>query len=230
MLLALALVPASAGAANRRISISDYRWSDPDIHIDLGEHVTWYWIGPDTMHSVTGTSDNDRGLDSDPDTTQPNHRIGDDYQLAFDDPGVYLFQCKLHSTVRGTITVSASPGDPASEPDPVPKSKVDLRPPRLTGLRLGSHTLGRRGTNMTFSLGDRGKLDADFYRYDRRGHRHFAGYASWKAHVGLNGVRFGDRRKHFRPRPGSYLAVVRASDRSRNTAEPRRLHFRIRRR
>ena len=48
------LVPAAAGASNRRISISNYSWSDPEIDLDLGEHVTWYWTGPDLMHSVTG--------------------------------------------------------------------------------------------------------------------------------------------------------------------------------
>ncbi len=76
VLLAATLLPAAADAANRRISISDYRWSSPDIHIDLGEHVTWYWVGPDTMHSVTGDSPNSLQFDSDPQTGQPNHDIG----------------------------------------------------------------------------------------------------------------------------------------------------------
>ena len=53
---------ASAGAANRRVAIGHYQWSIPQIHLDLGEHVTWYWVGPDTLHSVTGTSPNDAGL------------------------------------------------------------------------------------------------------------------------------------------------------------------------
>lgn len=229
-LLALALLPASASGANRRISISDYRWSDPDIQIDLGEHVTWYWTGPDTMHSVTGSSANAAGLDSDPQTGQPNHDIGDSFKLDFNQPGVYQFHCKLHSTVKGTITVSPVPGDPAGEPDPVPKSNVDLRPPRLREVRLGSRRFGRRGTSMKFSLGERAKLDADFYRYDADGRRHFAGYASWKGHVGFNGVRFGARREHFRPRPGRYLAVLRATDGAQNTADPRRLRFVIRHR
>jgi hypothetical protein len=43
-------------------------------------------------------------------------------------------------------------------------------------------------------------------------------------------VRFGDRSKHFKPRPGRYLAVVSATDESQNTAKPRRLKFSIRRR
>jgi plastocyanin len=229
-LLTVALLPASAVAGNRRIAISNYQWSSPDISIDLGEHVTWYWTGPDTMHSVTGDSPNDTQLDSDPNTGLPNHDIGDSFRLDFNQPGVYKFRCKLHSTVRGTITVSAVPGDPTDEPDDVPKSNVDRRPPRLAAVHLASRHFGRRGTNLRFSMGERGKLDAEYYRYDEDGHRHFAGYSKWNAHVGFNGVRFGAHSKHFQPRPGRYLAVISATDQAQNTAKPRRVRFRIRNR
>lgn len=222
------LVPAASDAANRRVAISDYSWSETDLRIDRGEHVSWYWVGPDTMHSVTGTSANADGLDSDPGINQPQHRIGDEFRLDFNAPGVYEFNCKLHSTVRGTVTVSPSPGDPVSEPDPIPRSSVDLTPPRLRGLRLGAREFGRRGTSLKFSLAERGKLDAEFFRYDADGDRRFAGYTSWRGHIGFNGVRIGGRSKHFRPRPGSYLAVLRATDRASNTSEPRRLRFSIR--
>lgn len=229
LIVALLLVPA-AGAANRRIAISDYRWSDPEIEINAGEHVTWYWIGPDTMHSITGISANDLGIDSDPDTNQPNHTIGDHFQVTFDRPGTFEFQCKLHSTVHGSIVVDPTPGDPTAEPDPVPKSKVDLTAPRIRDLRLGGRTLGRRGTSLSFSLGENAKLAADYYRYDGEGHRHYAGYATWPGHVGFNGVRFGAHRKHFSPRPGRYLAIMRATDEAYNTSDPRRLRFTIRKR
>ena len=96
------MLPAAADAANRRISISNYQWSDDDLHLDLGEHVTWYWTGPDTMHSITGQPPNATQWDSDPGTL-PQHNIGDDYQLSFDQPGIYHFQCKIHSLVAGTV-------------------------------------------------------------------------------------------------------------------------------
>lgn len=223
------MAPA-AGAENRRIAISNYSWSDANLELDLGEHVTWYWTGPDLMHSVTGESANAAGLDSDPQTNQPQHELGDSFQLSFGQPGVYRLQCKLHSTVQGTITVSATPGDPSSEPDPVPQSNVDLTPPRLRELKLGSRAFGRRGTSLTFSLGERSRLSADLYRYDAEGHRHFAGYRTWKGYIGFNGVRIGHRGEHFRPRPGSYLAVLTATDQANNTSTPRRLRFQIRRR
>ena len=40
------LVPALAGASNRRISISNYRWSEPEVHVDAGEHVELVLGGP----------------------------------------------------------------------------------------------------------------------------------------------------------------------------------------
>jgi len=226
--LAATLIPAGADAANRRISISDYRWSTPDIHINLGEHVTWYWIGPDTMHSVTGDSPNSAGLDSDPQTGQPNHDIGDSFRLDFDAPGTYLFHCKLHSTVKGTITVSDTPGDPNSEPDPVPQSKVDRKPPQLRDIRLNKPVIGRRGTNLRFSIGESSRVSADIYRFDADGHRRYDGYRTWSSHVGWNGVRFGNRSKHFRARPGRYVAELTAIDKSANSSKVKHVKFSIR--
>ena len=222
------VLAAPAAAANRRISISDYRWSNSDIHIDLGEHVTWYWIGPDIMHSVTGDPPNAVGIDSDPQTNSPKHQIGDTFQLEFDTPGTYSFTCKLHSAVHGTVTVSASPGDPASEPDPVPASRVDLTPPSLRDLSLADEVVHHRGTRVGFALDERGKVDAEFYRRQRHGPREFAGYQRWDAHIGINDVRIGAPSKHFDADPGRYLVVLRATDRSNNTGKPRKLRLAIR--
>lgn len=230
LLVAALLLPPSAGAANRRISISDYRWSSPDVQIDLGEHVTWYWTGPDTMHSVTGDSPNSAGLDSDPQTQQPNHVIGDSFAITFASPGTYNFRCKLHTTVKGTVTVSPTLGDPVAEPDPVPKNNIDRTPPKLRDISLNKHVFGRRGTNLKYSLGEASRLSADMYRYDAEGRRQFAGYQTWKAHVGWNGTHVGDRSKHFRPRPGSYLMKLTATDQAQNTSAVKRVKFKIRRR
>ncbi len=229
-LLAALVVAPVAGASNRRVAISNYSWSVPDIELDLGEHVTWYWTGPDLMHSVTGQPPNATSVDSDPQTNQPQHDLGDTFQATFDQPGTYVLQCKLHSTVRGTVTVSATPGDPVSEPDPIPKSNVDNTPPRLRELALRAHKFGRRGTALSFSLGERSRVSADFFRYDADGHRHFAGYRTYSGHVGFNGVRLAGRSKHFRPRPGRYLTVIEATDNANNTSSPRRFKFEIRKR
>jgi plastocyanin len=224
-LIGALLVPAAAGAANRRIAISDYQWSDPNIHIDLGEHVTWYWTGPDLMHSVTGQPPNATQWDSDPGTL-PKHSIGDDYQVSFDKPGTYEFQCKIHSLVRGTVTVSDKPGNPDAEPDPVPKSNVDLTAPKMRRVSLPSK-FGPRGAPLTYSLNERGKLDVEYYRFSRKGKKRFAGWATYKAHVGFNNARIGKRKPHFKPKRGRYLVELRARDAAHNTSKPKQRRFRI---
>jgi plastocyanin len=222
------LVPAAASAENRRISISNYAWSDNAFTIDRGEHVSWYWIGPDTMHSITGDSPDSEGIDSDPQTNQPQHKIGDTFRIDFNKPGTYSFRCKLHSTVNGTVTVSSTPGDPITEPDPVPRSKVDLKAPNLRDLRLGSNTVRRNGTSMKYSINERARIEIEYFRNKRRGGQRFAGYARYKGgHIGANGLRFGIERTNFAARRGRYLAKVRAIDSAANATRPFKLRFRI---
>lgn len=232
--LSLLATPLALGA-NRRVAISNYRWSLPRIHLDLGEHVTWYWIGPDTMHSVTGTSANDGGWDSDAGKATPRHSIGDAFRLAFAAPGTYDFACKLHPTVRGTVIVSSTPGDPGREVDPIPHSHVDLTPPHVDGLALRSRVFGPGGTILRFGIDERASVDVEYSRLVRRGrpahrrlHRRFAGWRQWRASVGYNSARFAARGRHFRPRPGRYLAALRFTDAANNTARVRHLRFRIR--
>lgn len=226
--VAALLVPSAASADNRRISISNYAWSEMEFTIDRNEHVSWYWIGPDTMHSITGDSPDSEGIDSDPQVNQPQHRIGDTFRVDFNKPGTYSFRCKLHSTVRGTVTVSSTPGDPVTEPDPIPRSQVDLEAPNLRDLRLGSSTVRRRGTSMRYSINERARIEIEYLRDKRRGGRRFAGYARYKGgHIGANGLRFGIERTNFPARPGRYLAKVRAIDKAANATRPFKLRFRI---
>ena len=224
-----ALLPAVADAANRRVAISNYQWSSPEISVNLGEHVTWHWVGPDIVHSVTGESPNAAGIDSDPNDTLPQHPVGDTFQVAFDEPGTYEFVCKLHSTVRGTVTVSTTPGDPVNEPHPVPANQVDLKAPRLRNLEFASPVSGAGGP-LRFTLGERAKLDADYYRIGPNGVRTFAGYAKWRGgYLGINQIRFAARGPHFDAEPGRYVAELRATDRDSNLSEPRLIRFEIRR-
>ncbi len=203
--LALAVVllaASSASAANRRVAISHYRWSAPQIQLDLGEHVTWYWVGPDTMHSVTGSSANDAGLDSDPGKATPRHQIGDSFELTFNTPGTYDFQCKLHPTVRGTVHVSSVPGDPDTEVDPVPKSHVDLTAPYVDGLSLRSSSFGKRGTSLRYGIDERATVDAEYYRLvPRRHRRHAPPRAQVRRLAAVARLRRPQRRQVRQPRP-----------------------------
>lgn len=222
----LALAP-TAGADNRRVAIGDFKWSLPLVNIDLGEHVTWHWVGPDTIHSVTGTSANDQDLDSDPNTSLPKHKLGDSFRLDFDAPGTYEFECKLHPFVRGAVVVSPTPGDPVSEPDPIPSNNFDLKAPVVGSIRLKSNSFRHRGTGMTFALDERTLVDAEYFRLRPHGGRHFAGWGQWTGYVGYNEVRFGAARKHFRARPGRYIAYIRGTDLSANESKPKARKFRI---
>jgi len=222
------LFPAGAGAANTRVSIANYAWSRPQVHVDLGEKVTWDWLGPDLAHSVTGISANDLQWDSDPGTDAPAHRAGDSYTLQFSQPGEYLFQCKLHAAVRGEVIVSATPGDPNGDPGPQPPLNLDLKPPTLGSLSMPrQQTKGSNGLGFSVQVSERGSLDAEYYRFNSKGKRVFNGFETWKVFIGINHLRLGARSKHFRARPGRYQAVLRATDEAANESKPLRRRFTI---
>jgi amicyanin len=216
----LAFAP-TARATNTRVSIAYYKWSQREVHIDLGEKVTWDWLGPDLAHSVTGISANDQQWDSDPKTDAPYHRAGYSYTLQFNEPGTYQFQCKLHPVVRGEVIVSDVPGDPNSDPGPQPPLNVDVTPPTLQGVTLATHRFkGGAGVAFSARVSEKGYLEAQYYRLGPKGRRAYAGFARWKIKAGVNHLRLGARWKHFDALPGRYEAVLRASDPAANESAP----------
>jgi plastocyanin len=215
------VLPAAAGAVNARVNIANYEWSSKEVHINLGEKVTWDWLGPDLVHSVTGMSANDLQWDSDPGTDAPDHRAGDEYTLQFDQPGVYYFQCKLHAFVRGEVVVSDVPGEPDSLLPPRPPLNVDLTPPTLGGIQLTRKAApAPRGIGFKASIDAKGTLDAEYYRLNHKGQRRYNGYKVWKTFIGINRLTLGARWKHFKARPGRYVAVLRATDTAENVSKP----------
>lgn len=222
------LFPAGAGAANTRVSIANYAWSRPQVHVDLGEKVIWDWLGPDLAHSVTGISANDLQWDSDPGTDAPAHRAGDSFTLQFSQPGEYLFQCKLHAAVRGEVIVSGTPGDPNGDPGPQAPLNLDLKAPTLGSLSMPKQRAnGYGGLGFSVQVSERGSLDVEYYRFNSKGRRVFNGFETRKVFIGINHLRLGARSKHFRARPGRYLAVLRASDEAANESKPLRRRFAI---
>jgi plastocyanin len=222
------VLAAPAGAVNTRVSIANYRWSNPAVQINLGEKVTWDWLGPDLAHSVTGISANDLQWDSDPGTDAPSHRPGDSFTLQFNTPGTYLFQCKLHSFVRGEVVVSEVPGDPNSDPGPQPPLNIDVKPPTLGSVALRKRQFkGTKGVGLSAQISDRGTLDAEYYRFNSKGKRIYNGYQTWDTFIGVNHVALGARWKHFRAKPGRYEAVLRATDTSENVSKPVKKRFTI---
>ncbi len=216
-----ALAPATTMADNTRVEIANYEWSNKEVHINLGEKVTWDWLGPDLEHSVTGISPNDLEWDSDPGTDVPHHEAGDEYTLEFTQPGVYLFQCKLHAWVHGEVIVADTPGNPLSNPGPRPPLNIDLTPPTLGNVKLKQTKItGTKGTQMNASISEGGTLDAEYYRLNSKGDRVYNGYHVWNTFLGINSIRLASRWKHFKARPGTYVVTLRASDESNNVSKP----------
>ncbi|MBK5111735.1 MAG: hypothetical protein JJE10_10345 [Thermoleophilia bacterium] len=232
-LLVMAITVGPAQAANTRVSISDFQWSQ-DPQIDLGESVTWDWIGPDTQHSVTGQPANATQWDSDPVRVE-SHPLGDTFTVTFNQPGEYEFICKLHASVRGVVTVSSTPGDPDSDPGPQAPLNLDIDPPDFQGVYLSDTVLGPKGkgTTMNFATDERGTVEADYYIKIKKGGkkkktvRSFAGFGRWSNHIGYNAVNFAKRTSDFKAKPGKYVARVAATDESANTTPTVELKFEI---
>jgi plastocyanin len=222
------LLTGVASANNTRVSIANYAWSNKAVQINLGEKVTWDWLGPDLAHSVTGISANDAGWDSDPGTDAPSHTAGDSFTLQFNTPGTYLFQCKLHAIVRGEVIVSEAPGDPNSDPGPQAPLNVDVKPPTLGSVALKKTTFrGAKGVGFSAQVSDRGSLDAEYYRFNSKGKRVYNGYKTWDTFIGVNHLALAARWKHFRAKPGRYEAVLRVTDTSENVSKPVKKRFTI---
>lgn len=214
-------------AANTRVSIAYYKWSQREVHIDLGEKVTWDWLGPDLAHSVTGISSNALQWDSDPRTDAPFHQPGYSYTRQFEQPGTYVFQCKLHPAVRGEVIVSSTPGEPSSDPGPQPPLNIDVTRPVVSKVKLGAHEVrGSAGIPLSARLSEKGRLEAQYYRLSG-GKRSYSGYATWKVSAGANRLRLGARWKHFEARPGGYEAVLRATDAAANESKPVKVRFSV---
>lgn len=227
-----AFTAGGAQAVNTRVSISDFKWSNNAPHIDLGETVTWDWIGPDTQHSVSGQDPNASQWDSDPGNV-PGHALGHSFSVTFDQPGSYLFICKLHSSVRGNVIVSDQPGDPDSDPGPQASINFDMEAPYLDGLQFSRPVFGPKGngSGLKFSSNERGSADADYYKLVKRGKKtvkKFAGYSTWNSiFIGMNNIAFGARSSTFNAKPGKYEAQLQVTDLSANTTKPLIVQFEI---
>jgi hypothetical protein len=132
--------------------------------------------------------------------------------------------------VRGKVVVSATPGDPIAEPDPIPEVNIDAVAPRMSEVRLDAERFGADGTILNVTLNEKATVDAEFWRLPKRprGDRRYAGWQEWSGHIGYNHLEgFGVKGEHLRARPGRYVAEVRATDSSHNRSKER-LRFTIR--
>ncbi len=230
----LSVFAGGADAANTRVSVGNFVWSK-DPGIDLGEKVIWDWIGPDTAHSITGTGPGGVRVDSDPLTAYPSHPIGDTFDYTFEEPGTFTFACKVHASVRGTVTVSDTPGDPGSDPGPAPEVFWDDEAPQLEEVRpLDTRLIDGSSGELRFGINEKALADVEYYRVVKTGPRkrprwvrRYAGYSEWQTFIGYNIVDYGIESETFPATPGRYVGLLRATDESGNIAGPVTFRFEI---
>jgi plastocyanin len=216
----LAATPAPAGATSAKVALGDFRWSPMDVTVAPGDSVTWYWVGPDTQHSITALAPA-TGVDSDPGDNAPQHAAGDRFTVTFDQPGTYEFHCKLHALVRGTVHVGTDPALAGPSPDPDPAVVGDTVAPELTQVRFETPKLLR------YTLDEPARVALEVVRL-RPGRDRYMGRRAFRGHIGWNRFDFSGR---VRDRPlarGRYYAVVTATDAAGNSSRESRLSFRVR--
>ena len=112
-LLAMALAPSPASAAETTVIVTDNYFIEEDITIAVGDTVVWDQQG-NLPHSVTSEENSPEQFDSHPACpTVPGSCMadGDTYTRTFNSPGVIPYYCKIHASpgsrsgMIGTVTV-----------------------------------------------------------------------------------------------------------------------------
>jgi plastocyanin len=117
MLAAWTTFGATAFGANHDIAVGNNKTLSPNsgsASINLGDTVTWSWIGPDTNHIIAAFSGQAEQWDSDPGINDIDHLVGHSFGHTFTHEGAYTYRCRIHpDKMSGTITVS-NPGVPVA--------------------------------------------------------------------------------------------------------------------
>ena len=123
-LVATASLTAPAAARAADVSIANKAFGPADVTIPSGDSVTWSWgDGPHNVHVVQGPEVFDSGIKS----------AGGTYTRTLTAAGVYTYQCDVHPSMRGQVTVTAGPAG-ASAPAPA----IGFAPPRLGAVEVST--------------------------------------------------------------------------------------------
>jgi plastocyanin len=117
-----------------QVGVGAFKYGPADVSLYVGDSVLWTWNGPDTNHSVTADAGQAVDFDSDPGKSagEINHPLGDGYGVSFAQVGTFRYHCKVHSFMKGTITVQPAPGGTTAPPPGPPQlTNVSVKPRRF---------------------------------------------------------------------------------------------------
>lgn len=97
--IATMTLPAIAAPMETNVSISGYAFSPETVTVDVGDTVTFV-NDADETHTVTT-------YDSSFDSGKLQHK--GTFSFRFLRPGTYLYYCRIHPEMHGTIVVIADP-------------------------------------------------------------------------------------------------------------------------
>jgi plastocyanin len=130
--LAAAALLTGPARADSSVAIKNVSFQPSSVTIHPGETVTWTNMDS-APHTVT--SDTPGAFDSSP-SCNPGTGLGclnngNTFSHSFAQAGSFPYHCKVHSSMHGTITVSA-PAPPPTQPAPGPTAAPTTRAPAAT--------------------------------------------------------------------------------------------------
>jgi len=90
----------SSGSSGNAVSISGYAFNPASLNVSTGTTVTWT-----NNDSVTHTVTSDTGA-----FTSGNLDPGQTFSFTFSQAGTFAYHCSIHTSMHGTVTVTASSG------------------------------------------------------------------------------------------------------------------------
>ncbi len=112
VLITWASIATGAVAANQTVNVGNNKTLSPNngnAAINLGDTVTWRWVGQDTGHIIESAAGQAEAWDSDPGLTSStvNHAIDDTFPHTFTHAGAFDYHCRIHpDKMFGIITVT----------------------------------------------------------------------------------------------------------------------------
>jgi plastocyanin len=207
VLATLLVLPATATAAEREITVGNDFFQPADVQIAVNDTVTWVF-SQSGNHDIQSRPGEEETFDSDPGNPSPFHTAGFRFSHTFTRDSVAVdYVCSVHpSTMSGTVTVGAPP--------------VDADPPAVTA---ADADVGRRRVAIDFALDEAAQVTLSLARAARPNRV----LRTVNRQLGVGESTINLRRRGLRP--GRYVARLSAVDDAGNQSEVARASFRLRR-